>query len=368
MKKMKFKKCKFSLDDTIEKSKFDYCKNLKWILIAPAVIILVGIILFATVGFNLGLDFTGGSVLTIYSNNGGEILKDDGVTSVAKYDLNKGVDYDAFKNQIQETLVECGITGKVVFQTTTINIDDINVSEGQAVIVKYQNISGASAEDITTKNEQVVNALLEKFGYNTQSEYKKAVTNGGVITASASDDLLMKAFLAMLVAIILILIYIAIRFEITSGLAAILALCHDLLIVTSMVLICRITVNSSFIAALVTILGYSINNTIIIFDRIRENVRTGRFENVDNATIANISVKETMTRSVYTTLTTFVTILLVAIIGVPDIRAFALPITFGVLAGFYSSVFITPGLWAIAFRGSKKKREKVVKKKDEYEV
>ena len=86
MKKLNFKKCKFSLDDTIANSKFDYCKNLKWILIAPAVIILIGIILFSTIGFNLGLDFTGGSVLTVYSNNGGEILKEDGVTSVTKYD------------------------------------------------------------------------------------------------------------------------------------------------------------------------------------------------------------------------------------------------------------------------------------------
>lgn len=368
MKKMKFKKCKFSLDDTIVKSKFDYCKNLKWFLIAPAVIILVGIILFATVGFNLGLDFTGGSVLTVYSNKGGEILKADGVTSVAKYDLDKGDEYDSFRNQIQETLVESGITGKVVFQTTTVKIDEINVSAGQAVIVKYQNINGATANEITAKNEEIVNALLEKFEYTSQTEYKKAITNGDIIAASASDELLMKAFLAMLVAVILILIYVAIRFEITSGLAAILALCHDLLVVTSLVLICRITVNSSFIAALVTILGYSINNTIIIFDRIRENVRSGKFENVSNSTIANISVKETMTRSVYTTLTTFVTILLVAAIGVPDIRAFALPITFGILAGFYSSVFITPGLWAIAFRGSKKKKEKTVKKKDEYEV
>ena len=368
MKKMKFKKCKFSLDDTIVKSKFDYCKNLKWFLIAPAVIILVGIILFATVGFNLGLDFTGGSVLTVYSNKGGEILKADGVTSVAKYDLDKGDEYDSFRNQIQETLVESGITGKVVFQTTTVNIDEINVSEGQAVIVKYQNINGATANEITAKNEEIVNALLEKFEYTSQTEYKKAITNGGVITASASDELLMKAFLAMLVAVILILIYVAIRFEITSGLAAILALCHDLVVVTSLVLLCRITVNSSFIDDLVTILGYSINNTIIIFDRIRENVRSGKFENVSNSTIANISVKETMTRSVYTTLTTFVTILLVAASGVPDIRAFALPITFGILAGFYSSVFITPGLWAIAFRGSKKKKEKTVKKKDEYEV
>ena len=82
MTKKKYNKNKFSLDKTIEKSKFNYCKNLKWFLIAPIAIILVGIILFSTIGFNLGLDFTGGSVLTVYSNNGGQILQEDGVTPV----------------------------------------------------------------------------------------------------------------------------------------------------------------------------------------------------------------------------------------------------------------------------------------------
>ena len=123
-------------------------------------------------------------------------------------------------------------------------------------------------------------------------------------------------------------------------------------------LIFRITINSSFIAALVTILGYSINNTIIIFDRIRENIKGGVYEKETNSKIANISVKETMSRSVYTTLTTFITIALVAIIGVSDIRDFALPIAFGILSGFYSSVFLTPGLWAIAYRGRKKRKTK----------
>ena len=368
MKKIKFKKSKLSLDNIIAESKFNYCKNLKWILIAPAVIILIGIILFSTIGFNLGLDFTGGSVLTIYSNNRGEILQLDEVTPVTGYDLNNSNEYNSFKNQIEEILVQNGLTGKIVFQTTKVNIYEFNVSEGQAVRVTYQNIDNATSEEITAKNEEVINALLEKFGYTAKAEYKKAVVNSTVIAASASDSLLMKSFLAMLVAVVLILIYIAFRFEITSGFAAILALFHDLLIVTSLVLMFRITINSSFIAALVTILGYSINNTIVIFDRIRENIRTGKFENIDNQTIANISVRETMTRSVYTTLTTFVTILLVAIIGVSDIRDFALPIAFGIIAGFYSSVFITPGLWAIAFNGSKKKKEKKIKKKDEYEV
>ena len=367
MKKFKLNK-KFSLDNTIENSKFNYCKNLKWLIIAPIAIILIGIILFSTIGFNLGLDFTGGSVITVYSNSGGEILQADGSTSVTKYELSDNGDYGTLKGKIEKTLNEQGITGNIVFQSTTMNIEELGVYEGDALIVKYQNIDGATADEISEKNAEIKEAVINALGYDAEVEYADAVANGGVITATASSDLLMKAFLAMIVAIVLILVYVAFRFEITSGLAAILALFHDLLVVTSLVLICRITINSSFIAALVTILGYSINNTIIIFDRIRENIKSGAYEKATNAEIANVSVKETMTRSVYTTITTFVTILLVAIIGVSDIRDFALPIVFGILAGFYSSVFITPGLWAIAYRGSKKKKIKAKKAKEEYEV
>ena len=367
MKKFKLNK-KFSLDNTIENSKFNYCKNLKWLIIAPIAIILIGIILFSTIGFNLGLDFTGGSVITVYSNSGGEILQADGSTSVTKYELSDNGDYATLKGKIEKTLNEQGITGNIVFQSTTMNIEELGVYEGDALIVKYQNIDGATADEISEKNAEIKEAVINALGYDAEVEYADAVANGGVITATASSDLLMKAFLAMIVAIVLILVYVAFRFEITSGFAAILALFHDLLVVTSLVLICRITINSSFIAALVTILGYSINNTIIIFDRIRENIKSGAYEKATNAEIANISVKATMTRSVYTTITTFVTILLVAIIGVSDIRDFALPIVFGILAGFYSSVFITPGLWAIAYRGSKKKKIKAKKAKEEYEV
>lgn len=367
MTKKKYRKNKFSLDETISKSKFNYCKNLKWFLIAPIAIILVGIILFSTIGFNLGLDFTGGSVLTVYSNNGGQIMQEDGVTPVKQYDLTNNSDYNEFKAVIENTLREQGVKGNIVFQTTNLNLKDIvnEDTEGQALLVKYQNIDGLSPDEITQKNIEIKEVLLQKLDYNNQVDFEKSVVLGGVITATASSELLMKAFIAMLVAIVLILIYIIIRFEITSGMAAILALFHDLFVVASLVLMFRITINSSFIAALVTILGYSINNTIIIFDRIRENIKTGKYETATNAMIANASVKETMTRSIYTTITTFITIALVAAIGVSDIRDFALPIVFGIIAGFYSSVFLTPGLWALAYRGPKKRKIKV---KEEAEV
>lgn len=342
---------KYSMDRLISNSRFDFCKNLKWFLIAPIVIIMVGLILFFTVGFNLGLDFTGGTVIKVYANEQGII---EGAT---KFDVNKNADFNYMHEKINDVLKEYGLS---INSSRTSSIEFNNIS-GQAIEVRYQNVSGANGTEIAELNKEIRVKLQDAFGYkdiSVEKQYAAAVSAPEVVTATASSELLMNAFIAMLVAVVLILIYVAFRFEITSGLAAILALFHDLLIMASLVLIFRVTINSSFVAALVTILGYSINNTIIIFDRIRENAKSGNYEKASNSMIANASVKQTMTRSVFTTLTTFLTIALVAIIGVPDIREFAVPILIGILAGFYSSVFITPGLWAIAYRKPINKKNK----------
>lgn len=352
-KNKKFNPNKFSMDKIISNSKFNYCKNLKWFLIAPIVIIVVGLILLFTVGFNLGLDFTGGSVIKVYANSEGII------ENCEQYDVNDNADFNAMRNKIEEVLNQYNLSINT-FRTTTMDIEGV-ITKGQAVEVRYQNIDGATGTEIAETNKEIRTKLQDVFGYKEISvteNYSYAISAPEVVTATASSELLMNAFIAMLVAMVLILIYVAFRFEITSGLAAVLALFHDLLVMTSLVLIFRITINSSFVAALVTILGYSINNTIIIFDRIRENTRNGKFEKSSNTEVANASVKQTMSRSILTTLTTFITIAMVAIIGVSDIREFAVPILVGILAGFYSSVFITPGLWAIAYRKPKKNKKK----------
>ncbi len=377
----KFKKLKsFSLDDKIEKSKFDFCKNLKWFLVALILIILIGIILISTVGFNLGIDFTGGSNMTVYV---GQYKAADDVTYGKKLDVNK--DSKQIKNKLQSVLDKHGLKITTI-QTTTIDAEDLGISKGDAVIVKYQNDNSLETEEIEKINDEIRLEILKAFGYITEedgdvnvdniSEIDRAVLvqNGGVTTASASAELMMKSFIALLVAVALILIYVAIRFEFTSGLAAILALFHDILVTASVVLICRIQVNVAFIAALITILGYSINNTIIIFDRMRDRLKVAKNSNekIDNKLVANNAVKETMLRSILTGITTFIMIFMITVIGVADIREFAFPIMVGILAGFYSSVFITPGLWAIAYKPRKRKKNnkkdgKVVEVADEAE-
>ena len=235
-----------------------------------------------------------------------------------------------------------------------------------AVIIKYQNDNSKKSEEIEQTNNEIKLSLLKEFGFVAENvEYKDLkdldenllVENGGIISASASAELMMKSFIALLVAMVLILIYVGFRFELTSGLAAILALFHDVLVTASIMLICRIQINVAFIAALITILGYSINNTIIIFDRMRDDIKVARNGNlkIDNKSVANKAVKDTMMRSILTMVTTFVMIFFITVIGVADIREFAFPIMIGILAGFYSSVFITPGLWAVAYRPRKRK-------------
>ena len=124
----------------------------------------------------------------------------------------------------------------------------------------------------------------------------------------------------------------------------------------------HIEISSTFIAALITILGYSINNTIIVFDRIRENSKSLYYKNSTATFIANQSIRETLMRSINTSITTLITIAMVAIIGVPSIRVFALPIIAGLLAGTFSSIFISPSIWAM-WKDRKRKLPKSDKEK-----
>lgn len=355
-----YKKTKLSIDERIQNSKFNFTKNLKYVIILPIILTIVGVILLCTLGFNLGIDFTGGSNMTIF------IDKEGAYSEGQAYDIDK--DMDKIREKIDKVLAEHDLKADTV-QTTTISVDRLGISEADAVIVKYQNDSEKDIKEIEDENKEIRLELLHEFGFISQDitdfdsleleQNAGLVANGGVTSASASSELMMKSFIALLVAVVLILIYVAIRFEFTAGLAAILALFHDIIVTSAIVLICRIQINVAFIAALITILGYSINNTIIIFDRMRESIKgvRARGEKIDNNAIANSAVRDTMMRSILTGITTFIMIFMITVIGVANIREFAFPIMIGILAGFYSSVFITPGLWAIAYRPRKNKRK-----------
>ena len=169
------------------------------------------------------------------------------------------------------------------------------------------------------------------------------------VSAIAGRDLLSNAIKALLIAFVCMLIYIAIRFSPLSGAAALFALFHDILIMCAFMAFFRhfFQVNSSFIAAILTIVGYSINNTIIIFDRIRENRRKPGMSQMDMMDVVEISVSSTLARTINTTLTTLITLVCLYIFGVSSIKEFAFPLIVGMLAGTYSSVLLSGQIWAM---------------------
>ena len=169
------------------------------------------------------------------------------------------------------------------------------------------------------------------------------------VSAIAGHDLLGNAVKALLIAFACMLIYIAIRFDVFSGLAALFGLIHDVLIMCSFMVFFRafFQVNSSFIAAVLTIVGYSINNTIIIFDRIRETAKKPGYTQKPRMEIVEDSVANTLSRTINTSLTTLITLVALYVFGVDSIREFAFPLIVGMLAGTYSSVLLSGQVWAM---------------------
>ena len=167
------------------------------------------------------------------------------------------------------------------------------------------------------------------------------------ISDTVSKEMRSDAVVATVLATICMLFYIWIRFKnIHFALAAVMALIHDVLIVIGFYALSRVTVGTTFIACMLTIVGYSINATIVIFDRIRENKAAMKRDD-KMIEIVDRSITQTLTRSIYTTLTTFVMVFMIFIMGVSSIREFTLPLMTGMIAGAFSSVFITGSLWYV---------------------
>ena len=176
-----------------------------------------------------------------------------------------------------------------------------------------------------------------------------ATATASYVGPVAGRVLVNNAIWSVVLASALMLVYIAIRFDFASGVAAVFGLVHDVLIMLSFMVLLRsvIQVNSSFIAAMLTIVGYSINNTIVIFDRIRENGKKPEFTARSRAEVVRVSVRESLGRTINTTLTTLVTIISLCVLGVDAIRQFSLPIIVGILSGAYSANLINGYVWAM---------------------
>ncbi len=254
-------------------------------------------------------------------------------------DTNAGSPFETLKNAFLAIVSDIGLTES--------DVDvKLNTENRKQIIIT----SSSSVENSSKVEDKIVSAMT------LPDVYAGSVTGGDLVGATVSTELLFNAILAVSLALIFMLCYIGLRFQLSSGIACIIALLHDVLIMFAVMAIFNIEINSTFIAALITILGYSINNSIILFDRVRENMRTVYAKSMSPEDIANKSIKETLIRSINTTITTLIMILMVAIIGVSEIKIFAFPIIFGLLAGTFSSIFIAPSLWALFQRVGKNKQ------------
>jgi SecD/SecF fusion protein len=233
--------------------------------------------------------------------------------------------------------------------------DKVGVSTVQQQAVKGSNTIIFKTKWLSEEQQKAFNELLK-------NEFKLDVTDPDVvsyerISATISGEMRRDAVIAVIVATICMLIYIWIRFrDVKFATSAILALLHDVLIVLAFYAISRTTVGNTFIACMLTIVGYSINATIVIFDRIRENLKAmGKSTLTD---VVNSSITSTLTRSINTSLTTFVMVFVLYIMGVASIKEFAAPIMVGIVAGAYSSICITGALWFIMKKASYKRAMK----------
>lgn len=213
--------------------------------------------------------------------------------------------------------------------------------------VQTQKVAGTNQVIIKTKTleldtrEALNEALKGEFGID------ESLVTAENISSTVSKEMRQDAIIAVLIATVFMLLYIWLRFkDIRFAASAVIALLHDVLVVAAFYAIARISVGNTFIACMLTIVGYSINATIVIFDRIREELRTAN-KKTDLALLVNKSITQTLTRSVYTSLTTFVMVVVLFIMGVSSIREFAAPLMMGIICGAYSSVCITGALWYV---------------------
>lgn len=279
---------------------FDFMKYKNIWFSISGIIIAVGIVfLIINGGLNYGIDYTGGSSIQVNFGKEFDIEKVREVMS--KFDQNAIITYAGNDNQL--ALIK-----------TNIGFD-------------------------VQKQGEIKTAFKEKLGIeeaNIQIEY---------IGPAIGDQLKKQALIALLLANLGILLYVSVRFEWRIGLSAIIALVHDVLVMITVFAVFQIPVTSSFLAALLTIIGYSINDTIVIFDRIRENIKSSKKMSDDE--LVNVSTSQCLTRTINTSVTTLVTVLALYILGVPAIRDFAFPMIVGIISGVYSTVFIASPLWVL---------------------
>ncbi len=291
------------------KIRINATKMLKKCHIVTCVYLVFGALFLIFNGLNLGIDFRSGSDVSISADN----------ISVNKI--------------------------KKDFEELELDVLSIEENDDNEIYVKL-NIE-LQEDEINTVN----NYFADKYD---------AICEINVVTNLAKQNLIKNAILSVIIAMIVMIIYISIRFKFSYAISSIIALVHDVVVVTILFSIFNIEVNVIFIAAILTIIGYSINNTIVVFDRIRQNLKkyNSKFT-IDNLKeVVNDSVSQTFTRSIYTTITTMIPVICLVVLGTSGILSFNLALLFGLVAGCYSSAILASQLWYVIESRKLKNKDK----------
>lgn len=282
----------------------DIIGKRRMFLAISGILVAIGIIALLARGLNLGVDFTGGSLLRLRFERpvtASEVSKVLTSRELADLDLRKAV--------IQPIRGTCDVQVRAQVGGRPLNDEQV---------------------------ERIVAALSQKIG-------QVSVIESQMVEGVIGRELLERALMAVVIACVGIVIYVSLRFEFRFAVAAILALIHDVIIVLGAFALMGRQVNSPFIAAVLTIIGYSINDTIVIFDKIRENLRLRKKETLEELT--NKSILQTMTRSLNTVITTLLAVFALFFFGGASIRDFSLALIIGLTTGTYSSIFIASPIW-----------------------
>jgi len=278
-----------------------FIERRKWFYIFSLLFLIPGIISMFVQGFNLGIDFQGGSVL--------------------RYKMDTAIEAPAVMKTVQDLQL----------------VSEVSVQK--------------SADEFYIRTTELTQEQTQQITDTLKAQYGNIILQSAdSVGATIGSELIRNAFLAVLVALVLMLIYITFRFEWTFGLAAILALFHDVLIVCGLFSLFQWEVNSAFIAAILTIIGYSINDTIVIFDRVRENLRMKKKDPLP--TLLDRSIMQTLNRSVNTVLTVLMPLITLLIFGGATLKIFVMTLLIGFLFGMYSSICVaSPIYYEIKQRG-----------------
>ena len=296
---------KMKVQQNLPKIRFDILKRSKLWFAISLLIIIPGIFCMFTKGFNFGIDFTGGTIIEMEFQQ------------------------EVTLPQVRDVLREYNLDNA----TIQLSGDVSNVEASKDVMIRTMDLE-------ENDRKAVMTSLKDEIGdYTVLREEKVGATIGG--------ELITDALMATVISWILIILYVSYRFEWRFGVAAILTLIHDVLIVLSVFSLLQKQVDSSFVAAILTIIGYSINDTIVIFDRIRENQRLHFKRGGDLNELANRSIYQTLTRSLYTVFTVLFTTFALYFFGGDTTKDFSFALLIGFFSGSYSSIFVASPLWVV---------------------